>query len=52
VLDRPAVVFEIFTDSSSSCGSRNAKGCVCTLLLPGEGRATIGKLKATSKTPD
>ena len=29
-LDRPLVVFEIFTDSSSSSGGRNAKGCVCT----------------------
>jgi len=29
-LDRPTVMFEIFTDSSSSGGGRNAKGSVCT----------------------
>jgi len=29
-LKRPLVVFEIFTDSSCSCGARKAKGSVCT----------------------
>src|SRR5271155_2355033 len=29
-LDRLGVIVEIFTDSSSSSGARNAKGCVCT----------------------
>ena len=29
-LARRLVVFDIFTDSSSSCGARNAKRCVCT----------------------
>src|ERR1700734_709641 len=29
-LDRRLVVCEIFTDSSSSYGARNAKRCVCT----------------------
>jgi hypothetical protein len=38
VLARRPVVFDIFTDSSCSCGERNAKRCVCTWLLPGEGR--------------
>ena len=36
-LGRPLMVFDIFTDSSCSCGERNAKGCVCTGLLHGEG---------------
>jgi hypothetical protein len=36
--DRRLVLFDIFTDSSSSCGVRNAKRCVWTGLLPGEGR--------------
>ncbi len=29
-LDRRRAVFDIFTDSSCSCGGRNAKRCVCT----------------------
>ena len=29
-LERSPMVFDIFTDSSSSCGARNAKRCVCT----------------------
>jgi hypothetical protein len=37
-LERLAMLFEIFTDSSSSCGAWNAKGCVCTWLLAGEER--------------
>src|SRR6202041_2292493 len=37
-LGRPLVLFDIFTDSSSSSGGRNAKGCVCTGLVRGEGR--------------
>ena len=36
-LERPRVRFEIFTDSSSSCGVQNAKRCVCTSLELGEG---------------
>ena len=35
-LGRPLLVFDIFTDSSSSSEVQNAKGCVCTSLLPGE----------------
>jgi hypothetical protein len=35
-LGRPLLVFDIFTDSSSSSEVQNAKGRVCTLLLPGE----------------
>jgi|SRR5271154_5884135 hypothetical protein len=34
-LDRLGVILDIFTDSSPSSGARNAKGCVCTWLLPG-----------------
>jgi hypothetical protein len=49
VLDRPAVVFEIFTDSSSACGARNAKRCVCTLVLPAERRRYRCKIKGTFK---
>jgi hypothetical protein len=37
-LGRSPVLFDIFTDSSSCCGARNAKRCVCTGLLPGSGR--------------
>src|ERR1700723_3002978 len=40
VLDRPGALVVIFTDSSSSCGARNAKGCVCTgSCRPGRGAA-------------
>jgi hypothetical protein len=49
VLNRLAVAFEIFTDSSSSCGMRNAKGCVCTFLLPGKGRRRCREIKGTVK---
>jgi hypothetical protein len=39
-LERLRVRFEIFTDSSSSCGARNAKRCVCTgTCRPGRGAA-------------
>ena len=37
-LERPRVRFDIFTDSSSSGGTRIAKRCVCTSVVPGEGR--------------
>src|SRR6202453_5269813 len=38
VLDRPRALVVIFTDSSSSCGARNQKGCVCTgSCRPGRG---------------
>jgi len=40
---RPLMVFDIFTDSSCSCGERNAKGCVCTGILHGEGCCYDGK---------
>ena len=43
-LERPQVRFEIFTDSSSSCGARNAKRCVCTSLVPGEEHDILNKL--------
>ena len=48
-LDRPLVMFEIFTDSSSACGVRNAKGRVCTGLVPGEGRRHGCKTNGNAK---
>jgi hypothetical protein len=40
VLDRLGALVVIFTDSSSSCGARNAKGCVCSgSCRPGKGAA-------------
>jgi hypothetical protein len=36
-LEGPRVRLDIFTDSSSPCGARNAKRCVCTLHVFGEG---------------
>jgi hypothetical protein len=40
LLDRVGALVVIFTDSSSSCGARNAKGCVCTgSCRPGKGAA-------------
>jgi hypothetical protein len=36
-LNRPAVLFDIFTDSSSPYGAQNAKRCVCTSPVFREG---------------
>jgi hypothetical protein len=39
-LNRPAVLFDIFTDSSSPCGAQNAKRCVCTSPVFREGHCS------------
>jgi len=48
-LDRLRVGLDIFTDSSCACGARNAKGCVCTGLLPGEGHRYDRKSRGNFK---
>ena len=42
-LDRRLVVFDIFTDSSSSVGARNTKGCVC--IWPQAGEESVWRLE-------
>jgi hypothetical protein len=42
-LDRPAVMFDIFTDSSSTCGAQNAKRSVCTSLVPSQGHGSSSR---------
>src|SRR5271154_2829375 len=50
-LARPFVMFDIFTDSSSSWGARNAKGCVCTLAGAWADPQKAGGLKAAATNP-